>query len=164
MSPGNHWDWLEPPLLVTLLLQLPLHSEKSLLLTSVNKGKKKGRGVKAPAPCFPLLDRPYLSCPPGSFPAGFVAGVASFCFSPPPLQLGCCPLGQLAATVLTGRWLRWRNLGERRSSTAKGHRQRQHQRREQQRNALAHICCFLLHLSMSTTRSHSSAIMCVRKP
>jgi hypothetical protein len=50
--------------------------------TPVNKGKKEGRGVKAPA-LLHLLDRPYLLCPPGSFPAGFLAGVASFCSRPP---------------------------------------------------------------------------------
>jgi hypothetical protein len=38
----------------------------------------------------------YGCCPGGSFPAGFVAGVAGFCVNPLSFwQFGCCPPGSL---------------------------------------------------------------------
>jgi hypothetical protein len=37
----------------------------------------------------------YGCCPGGSFPDGFVAGVAGFCVNPSPWQFGCCPPGSL---------------------------------------------------------------------
>jgi hypothetical protein len=53
---------------------------------------------------------------------------------PTTLTRGLLTARLVAATILTRRWLRWRNLGERYS--AERHRQRQHQRSNQQRNAL----------------------------
>jgi hypothetical protein len=98
----------------------------SLPRTSVNKGKKKGRGCLKPRPL--LTNLLVLSW------RRFARGVLVLYRQGLTLTLA---LRFLPAWVLANR----RNLGERHS--AKRHRQRHHHRRDQQRNALAHLGSFL---------------------